>query len=157
MTRLPATSELVTVALIRNAAGITSGMVATSLPSDNSVWTASGFVQVGPVVGGNPDMYYARRVAVVQLSCWANNLNSNKVPWGKANNLAELITGFIYANQDQANIKEELTLRPGFAKARVNSAHFLTEWRKITEQEGQYARYDADLQVTWVQTEATEL
>lgn len=157
MTTLPATSELVAVALLRNAPGVASGQVSTELPIDNTAWATSGFIQVGPVIGGTPDMYYARRMPIFQISCWAHNPNSNKPPWGKANHLAELVTNFIYAEQDQANIKEELILRPGYAKARVNTAVLLSEFRKIRETEGDYARYDADLQLTWVQTEATVL
>ncbi len=154
MTTLPATSELVTVAFIKNAPGITSGQVATTLPDDNTTWATSGFIQVGPVVGGQPDMYYARRAPVIQVSCWANNPSSNQVPWGKANYLAELITNFMY---DFSGMKAELTLPGIYASARVNSARLLTEFRRVPDTEGDYARYDADLEVAWVQTEATVL
>src|SRR3546814_2650085 len=97
MPHLP-TNELVGIHWIKSITGIPANSVGTTLPADNSTWEASGFIQV-QMASGNPDLYLPMNQPVLQVDCWAAKPNSEKPPWGKANNLAELIKAATYEKQ----------------------------------------------------------
>ncbi len=145
---LRANPELVTIAWLKTVPGIAAGQVATTLPADNTTWAASGFVQVGPVASGGPQLYYALREPVVQLDFWAVNPASGKPPWGKAANLAETVLAATY---NRSLMQAALTLPTGYPQARMLSAHFLMEPRRLYGDDSSYARYGADLQVHWIE------
>src|SRR3546814_20981463 len=84
---------------IKSITGIPANSVGTTLPADNSTWEASGFIQV-QMASGNPDLYLPMNQPVLQVDCWAAKPNSEKPPWGKANNLAELIKAATYEKQN---------------------------------------------------------
>lgn len=142
-----ANSELVAVAWLQGATGIEAGQVATTLPSDTTAWETNGFVQVPMVVGGSPQLHYALREPVVQVDTWAVNSNSGKPPWGKAASLFELLVAATY---DVARMQRTLTLPAGYPQARVMTAHFLTEPRRIPGDGASVARYSADLAFHWI-------
>lgn len=142
-----ANSELVAVAWLQGADGIEPGQVATTLPTDPSAWEANGFIQVCPVVGGSPQLHYALREPVVQVDFYAVNLASGKPPWGRAASLAETAMAATY---DRARMQATLTLPSGFPQARVLTAHFVTEPRRIPGDDASYARYGADLALHWI-------
>lgn len=149
---LRANTELVTEAWLSTVDGMPAGAVATTLPADNSTWAASGFVTVGPTVGGQPDVDVPMRRPVVQVDCWAVNPESRRPPWGRANWLAELIVAACY---DTASMQRTLTLRPpGFPSARVLAAYPVTEPRRVPSDPAAYARYHLDLQVDWIELPA---
>lgn len=149
---LRANAELVAVAWIKTVTGIDASLVATTLPgpdpSGNYAWAASGFVQVGPVSGGSPQLHYALREPVVQVDCWAVNPNSGKPPWGKAANLAEAILAATYAT---AQMQATLTLPSSYPQARMLTAHFVQEPRRMPGDDSSYARYSGDLQCHWIE------
>ncbi|AVH60007.1 MULTISPECIES: hypothetical protein [Streptomyces] len=142
-----ANSELVAVAWLQGAAGMEAGQVATTLPSDQAAWEANGFVQVPMIVGGTPQLHYALREPVVQVDAWAVNRNSGKPPWGKAASLMELIVAATY---DTARMQRTLILPSGYPQARVMTAHFITEPRRIPADDASCARYSADLALHWI-------
>lgn len=142
-----ANSELVAVAWLTGATGITAGQVATTLPTDTTVWQDNGFVQVCPVVGGSPQLHYALREPVVQVDCYALTPGSGKPPWGKAASLMELL---IAATYDPARLQATLTLPAGYPQARVMTAHFQSEPRRMPGDDASYARYTADLALHWI-------
>lgn len=142
-----ANSELIAVAWLQGAAGMEAGQVATTLPADEGTWAANGFVQVPMVVGGTPQLHYALREPVVQVDAWAVNPNSGKPPWGKAASLMELIVAATY---DVARMQRTLTLPSGYPQARVMTAHFVTEPRRIPADNASYARFSADLILHWI-------
>jgi hypothetical protein len=142
---LRANTELVAAAWLAGVTGLSSGMVASTLPQDNSSWAASGFVTVR-TVGGTPGMYVPLRAPVVSVDTWAVNLNSDKPPWGKANYLAELIDAGCRAS----NVSRDLTLLSGYPGARVLSAYLLSEPRRAYGDQGDYAHYVMDLALHWV-------
>jgi hypothetical protein len=142
-----ANSELVAVAWLLGAAGIQAGQVATTLPTDTTGWEANGFVLVPAVVGGSPQLHYALREPVVQVETWAANPNSGKPPWGKAASLFELLVDATY---DESRMQRTLTLPAGYPQARVMTAHFLTEPRRLPADEASYARFQADLALHWI-------
>ncbi|MFE7237186.1 hypothetical protein [Streptomyces sp. NPDC057580] len=141
-----ANTELVAVAWLSSAAGIEAGQVATTLPTDASAWEANGFVHVVGAVGGTPKLDFALREPVVQVDAYAVNTSSGKPPWGRAASLMELIVAATY---DEAGLQRVLTLRPGYPQARVLTAHFASEPRRMPGDDSSYARYQADLALHW--------
>lgn len=142
-----ANSELVAVAWLQGATGIEAGQVATNLPSDGATWATNGFVQVVGVSGGTPQLHYALREPVVQVDTYAINPNSGKPPWGKASSLFELLVAATY---DVARMQRTLTLPTGYPQARVMTAHFVSEPRRMPGDDSSYARFTADLVLHWI-------
>lgn len=142
-----ANSELVAVTWLQGADGIEAGQVATTLPSDTTAWETNGFIQVPMVVGGSPQLHYALREPVVQVDVWAVNPSSGRPPWGKAASLMELVVAATY---DVARMQRTLTLPSGYPQARVMTAHFATEPRRIPSDNASYARFSADLVLHWI-------
>jgi hypothetical protein len=142
-----ANTELVAVAWLASADGIEPGQVATTLPSSQEAWEPNGFVHVVGAVGGSPQLDYALREPVVQVDAYAVNPSSGKPPWGKAASLMELIVAATY---DEAGLQRALTLRPGYPQARVLTAHFMSEPRRVPGDDASFARYQADLVLHWI-------
>lgn len=142
------TTDLVAAAFLGGLPGVPAGKVATTLPQDASSWAASGFVQVYGV-GGDPERHVALRRPVVTVDCWANAGQSGKPPWGKANQLAEIV---LAAVMGMDNFPMTLTGLPAaYAHARVLTAFAVTEPRRITNDPGSYARYTFDLEIHWIE------
>lgn len=147
-----ANTELTATAWLSSLDGVPSDAVATTLPTDNSTWSASGFVQVGPPVGSTTSLYVPMRGPVVSVTCWAVNPNSKRPPWGKANNLAETIVAACY---DQGNFHGALTLRDSYPQVRVHSASALTEPRRVPGGDiSEYAAYQFNLSLKWTEIAA---
>lgn len=154
-------SELVALAWLGQIDGITPGMVGTTLPRDVMTWTANGFAQVA-TLGGSPHAYLPVASPVLEVNCWAVTASqsapsapvnvSNKPPWGRAQRLVETIRAGLYAlTLDGYGRGRWLTMPvPGYAHASVQSAVMLTEARRIPDDQGSYARYSFDLQLTWI-------
>lgn len=151
-----ATNEVVAVAwLSQRVAGLDPSMVATSLPQDVDLWREKGFVQVQAIPGGSAmiDVPQIRR-PVLQVDAWATNStstkSSTKTPWGKANNLVELIRIATEDAQD-ASYGKPLSLPPQFGAVRVQAAYFAyTEPSKVLGDPNGFARYTVDLAIDWV-------
>lgn len=139
------TNELVGIHWIKSLAGIPTNSVGTTLPADNSTWEASGFIQV-QMASGNPDLYLPMNQPVLQIDCWAAKPNSEKPPWGKANNLAEIIKAATYDKQYWG----PLTLPATHENARVLGSVAVTEPRRVLGDEARFANYTFDLQLIWV-------
>lgn len=138
-------TDLVAVAWLKLAAP--GYGVATSLPSDTSALRTSGFVQTR-TVGGSPDMYVPMRSPVVSVTCWAapSVQGSDKVPWGRANNIAELIVAATY---DRSLTDVDVTLPGDFPPAHVHTVIALSEPRRIEDDPANFARFDVDLVLNW--------
>lgn len=140
-----ATTELVAVTWFGGVTGLSPSIVATTLPKDNTTWSASGFV-TARTVGGTPGLYTPLRTPVVTVDCWSVNPSSGKPPWGKANYLAELIDAGCRAT----NMQRTLTLPTNYPSARVLSAYLISEPRRAYGDEADYARYVMDMVFNWV-------
>jgi hypothetical protein len=139
------TNELVGVHWIRSIEGIPTNQVNTDLPADNTTWEVSGFVQV-TLAGGSPDVYTPQNQPVFQVDCWAAKPNSEKPPWGKANNLAEIIKAACYDKRYWGF----LALPATHQNARVLGSVATTEPRRVQGDEARFACYTFDLQLFWV-------
>src|SRR4051794_31817673 len=142
-TLLHPTAELVAVHWLRGVPGIPVNQVNTTLPAKNAEFGENGFVQV-QVYAGSMDFDTYMNSSVVQVDCWAYNPNSLKVPWGKANQLAEIIKfGTRSANR-------MVTLPTNYAQALVRSVIVRTDARRIVNDED-FARYSLDLTFNWTE------
>ena len=146
-----ATTDLVVTTWLATIPGITAAMVGTTLPrpaADGTVsWAATGFVQT-TAVGGTPGMDVPLASPVVQIDCWATQSNSDLPPRAKANALAMAVW---WAAALNTGIETVLTLRSGYAGARVMSAYLLGEPRPIYGDASDYARYTMNLAMNWVE------
>lgn len=148
-----ATTELVATAWLATIPGITAAMVGTRLPrpaADGTVaWADTGFVQVTTGVGGSSGMYVPLASPVVQVDCWATQSNSDLPPLAKANALAMAVSWAAVLN---TGIEAVLSLRSGYAGARVMSAYLLGgEPRPIYADPSDYARYTMNVAMNWVE------
>lgn len=155
-------SDLVGEKFLAGISGLSAAMVATTLPRDPLTWTSfgpnKGFVVV-TVVGGDPDLYLPIRNPVYQVDCWATRPGSTNPPWGTANHIAELVRSHIEARPILYKRALTFTDKGEYSGARVLEAALRTEPRRaITPgptpvgDEGGYARYMLDLQLSWAVT-----
>jgi hypothetical protein len=146
-----ATTDLVAVAWLGSLPGFSSAMVGSILPrpdNDGVVpWAQTGFVQA-TIVGGSSDMYVPLTSPAIQVDCWATQSNSDLPPYAKANALAESIRWACLADD---NFQVALTLRAGYAQARVKSAYLLTEPRRVYGDEADFARFLVNIALNWTQ------
>jgi hypothetical protein len=147
--------ELVTIAWIASIPGFTTAMVGTQLPADVNAdgtvaaWLATGYVTVS-TVGGTPDDMLPVHRPVMEVKCWAAVPGSNKPPWMAARALASAIG---LATWDRYSIARRLTPElngVAYPVAVVQTAYFTQAFRRIYDDPGDYACYQADLALQWV-------
>jgi hypothetical protein len=136
-------SDLVACAWLASLAGLSAGMVGTTLPKSNATLAASGFVQA-TVFGGSPLAEVPQNHPVVSIDCWASNVSSSKPPWGRANQLAEIVKAATYSPG------AILTLPAGYHKARILHALALSEPRRVLGDVASVARFTFDVSFNWV-------
>lgn len=140
-------NELVAKHWLLGLTAVPANKVATTLPEDPAVWADTGFVHIAGVVGGGSNMYYRLHSPVLQIDCYAVNLNSDKPAWNRANQLAQQI--WEAAMYEEAQIKRDVVLPTGYSNARILEALPLGEPVKRPDA-GSYAIYGFDLQLTWI-------
>ena len=105
------------------------------------------------VVGGTPHSTSPLRRPVVQVECYADNLNSDKIPWQKAEQLAEQI---YFGPLDHTTFGRALTVTNGpenYGIATVKSAVMLQHPHRIWSNAGDYGGYAFDLRLDWTSPE----
>lgn len=165
MTLLYPSAEQVGIAWVKSLDSVTADVVATSMPSDPDAWSENGLIQIG-IASGVGRMYSGTlRNSVLQVDCWATNPGSQKVPWGKA---AELASQLWYAcDEDEfQQTKLQIGSTPGlFFDAALYTAYPLSDMRRLVSGGGLdgesttkttrdpsmgYARIQFDLQMNWL-------
>lgn len=148
-----ANTEQVAVSWLKGVPGVPATGVATTLPTDNMTWAASGFMVVS-VVGGSRHGYFALKNPVVRCDCWAVTFDSNgnpssKPPWGKASQLSEAVYA---ATLDQPNLRRTLSLPGVLPDCRVIEAEVITEPQRLYGDEtNRAARIFFDLMLNWIE------
>lgn len=145
-------ADLVAVAWVSTVTGVDPGQVATARPEDASKWKEKGFVQL-TVVGGTPDRDTPIRRPVLSVDAWAVNPGTDKAPWGKAFNLAELVVQGTYPLRPYLAARP-VTMPAGYSGARVMTAEALSEPRRIEDSSASYAHVQFDLLLTWTEVPA---
>lgn len=145
---LPTNELVATTWMSERVAGITSSMVATSLPSDPTKWADNGFIQLQSIPGARADidLPQARR-PILQADFWATVPGSAKPPWHLVARLFELVRLGI---ETQTYGRPLTTLPAGYLGARVQAVYFLDEPARVNDDPSGYARLTADLEVDWV-------
>lgn len=144
------TAELVAVAFgkaVLSLAGKPTVPVVTTLPAA-TVWQATGAVQVEGIVGTvarDTDL----RSPVVSFGFWATKPNSDKPPWGQANELAEDIRGAAFWDWADAALPLDLEPAGVYDPVLVQSARVITEPRRMPDPDLSRAHYTMDFQLWW--------
>lgn len=142
------TPELVAIHWIKGVPGVPVDLVATTVPERSDEFAKSGFIQVASA-GGDRDIETGMRNSNITVSSWAYNPDSQKVPWGKANNLLELIlAGTEEDGRVPSRAARRLTLPAQYNDARVRTVYPIGEPQRIPE-EGDFARYSMTLVIVW--------
>lgn len=147
--------ELVATAWLASVPGLSAAMVGTQLPPDINAdgtpapWVATGFVTVA-VAGGSPDPLLPVSEPVMQVDCWATLPGSNKPPWLKAAAVAAAIRRATWSRTGIPRPLVPVANGVTYPTAVVRSAYLATAFRRIYDDQGDYARYQADLALSWV-------
>lgn len=140
-------AELVAKAWIQGIPGIPANGVATTLPEDLTTWKA-GFVQVEALPGGGPQLHVKKRESVMDVGCWYQpNPGSDKPPWNKASQLAEIVFDGGYA--PPLTVQRTLVLPAAYDNARVLSAMPSEPERRGSDAIGN-ALYGLILELHWI-------
>lgn len=86
-----ANSEQVTIAWLRAQTDLAGVGIGTTLPEDTSSWATNGFIQITVSGRGHSSPEIGYRSPVMTAHCWATNPHKQTPPFGKANDLAEII------------------------------------------------------------------
>jgi len=149
------TDELVAVAWLATVPGLSLAMVGTALPPDvdpdgsPAAWLRTGYVTVS-VAGGNPDPLLPVQRPVMQVDCWAVVPGSNKPPWNMAAAIAQTI---VRATWDRYRIPRPLPISVGgvtYPTAVVQGAYVATTFRRLYDDQADYARLQGDLALSWM-------
>jgi PKD repeat protein len=138
-------NDLVARAWVGSISALPANKVGLSLPSDETTWESTGFVQLR-VTGGSPDPDIPERAPVIEVNCYAVKIGSSKAPWNLASQLAEIIVNETYRTDAAARL-----VNPGtnYGFALVQSATVVSEIRRITSDVGSYAHVQFDLALRW--------
>lgn len=125
------------------------GRIDDTLPADRATWSSNGFVTYA-VVGGSGEPELRQRRPVFRVECFATNVDSLLVPWGKATALAEAIRdlgerrarGLVLGNQAP-------TGPAAFSPFVVTNFLVLVEPRRIPDDAASYARVALDVELWW--------
>jgi hypothetical protein len=127
--------------------------IGRTLPNleNNASIAASGFLQVGSVVGGTPETEVLKRRSVLELISWTppRGRNMDKPTWNRAGDLMEAVVESTY-DQDPLNVQRLLTMPTGFRNARVMSVEILTEPREVEGDEASWAGSRVEAQFNWI-------
>ena len=140
-TRFIPTAELVAIHWIKGVPGVPSDLVNSTVPERSDAFAKSGFVQVQSA-GGDRDIDTSMRNSNIQVDTWAYNTDSQKVPWGKANQLSELVLA------GTLQPARRVVLPDAFDDALVRTVFPIGEPQRIPD-EGDFARYSMNLTVVW--------
>lgn len=147
--------ELVAVAWVGSIPDLSPQMVATRLPPDitpagqPAAWLQTGFITVA-VVGGNPDVMLPVSRPVIQVDCWAAVPGSGKPPWWKAAALGAVVTHATWSRRSISRPLDITVKGVAYPRAVVQGAYMATSFRRLYDDAGDYARYQADLALSWV-------
>lgn len=144
MSLLLPTSELVAIAWLTGAPLVPADAVSTLVPRDESVWAATGLIQVR-CIGGSPNPDVPSYHPVMSIDCWAVDPHSSRPPWRKANQLAEIVKAAGFGGIDAVEPARRKVSMPGYYDALV-SAYAFFEPRPITSDDARFAHYQFDAQ-----------
>lgn len=144
-------NQVVVQAWLKSLDGIPDTKVATTLPKNqeggvsNEIIAPSGFITVN-AMPSTPHTHLPQKQVNYQMETWAVNTDSQKIPWGKANNLAEIVWHALY---DQSNFGH-LATPVQFDNVRVMSGLPLSEPTPMEADDGRMAVFMMEFYLVWV-------
>jgi hypothetical protein len=148
------TAELVGIYWLKGLGEqVNPDLVGTIVPGpdeDNNLsWGSSGFIQV-MAVGGTPEVHVPLRHSVLSVDTWAANVGRKKAPWGRANNLAEIVVNSVWDLDELSTVyKRPVSLPSAYRDALVLNAS-ATEPQRRPSDEANWAHYGFELTLDWV-------
>lgn len=152
-TPLIPTDELVAVAWIKAALGLTNG-VSTNLPDPPWGDTDDTWLQVMQI-GGSAATDVPMMDAAVSVNAFAHTANSLKPAWNKANHLLQRLLIATYQTQRPPSNRVEVEMPGDFGEAIVCAVRPLSLPRRIPSDPSQYAVYNMDIGIMWYPAEVT--
>lgn len=155
-----ANSEQVAIAWLRAQTDLAGVGIGTTLPQNTSGWAEKGFIQVFVAGRGHSSNEIPYRAPVMTAHCWATNPGKQNPPWGKANDLAEIIW---HSCVDDHNGLENLSTAVSAApKVRVLQVVGVQEPRRhkwgfptldtgAVINQGNTALYTVDFEIAWAE------
>jgi hypothetical protein len=149
-----ASATLVALAWLETITGLPTGsngkkQIATTLPPVER-WKDTGFITVGPLFPGTPEMYVPLEHPIVQFDCWAVHRNSKAPNDGLANELAESIREA--ANATMFDAPPEVTLKPGVRPVWLSQVYIVRGVVRVPDDH--YAHYTLDVHIGWIERNA---
>ncbi len=155
-------SEQVAIAWLRAQTDLAGVPIGTTLPQDTSSWAATGFIQISVVGRGHSRNDIPYRSPVLTAFCWATNPNKQSPPFGKANDLAEIIWDRCIADGGHNGIENLSTAISAAPKARVLQVIGVQEPRRhkwgfptldtgAVINQGNSALYTVDFELCWAE------
>lgn len=147
--------ELVTVAFLASITGLSAAMAGTQLPPDTddtgapAAWLQTGFVTVA-TVGGTPDALLPVHRPVMEVKCWAAVPGSNKPPWMAARAIASVIEREMWDRRTLARPVTPVFNGVAYPLAVVQAAYLAQSFRRVYDDPGDYACYQADMALQWM-------
>lgn len=141
------TAELVAQAWLATIPGITSGMVATVLPAKATSWESTGFLVVA-TAGGNSELDIPVHRSLVQVDVACFTADSQRPPWGRADQLAQRVADACYGATSRA-AQLTLTAGPSTGRATLFSAWLSSEPQRLYGDDGSIARKRLDVMLAW--------
>lgn len=140
-----ANTTLVTLAWLRTLS-LPAGAVGTSLPPP-AKWYSTGFVTVGAGVGSAASTVdFPLREPIVSVHCFAAFENSDKVNYGMANDLAEIIY-----NESYVQPPPEITLPPAIKPVYLSQVYPVSDITWVPEPASNFAHYLVNMHVGWME------
>jgi hypothetical protein len=153
-------SEQVAIAWLNAQADLANVGIGTTLPQDYTSWSDYGFIQLATTGRGhsNPEIRY--RSPLITAHCWAVNPTKQRPPWGKANDLAEIVWAATEVDGNGIeNLTTGLTAAPkvrvlqvwGVAEPRRHRWGFPTLDTGAVINPGNTAHYTVEFEIAWAE------
>lgn len=141
---------LVAKAWLLSIPGFPANSVARALPEDASAWYANGFVSIPGTMGGSGEVHVPLRHPVLDVRFWSQprKAGSQKSPWNRASQLAELVYDATFA--PALTVQRTLDLGGAYDDARVLTAICTQEPQELPQEETDYACFTMPMQFNWI-------
>lgn len=155
-----ANAEQVAIAWLRAQTDLANVGIGTTLPQDYESWAQYGFIQVAVTGRGhsNPEIGY--RCPLMTAHCWATNPGKQRPPWGKANDLAEIVWAATQVDGNGIeNLSTAITAAPkvrvlqtwGVQEPRRHRWGFPTLDTGAVINPGNTAHYTCEFEIAWAE------
>ena len=155
-----ANSEQVAIGWLKAQTDLANVGIGTTLPADTNSWAQYGYIQVFVAGRGHSSPEIGYRSPVMTAHCWANNPTKQKPPWGKANDLADIIWDrCLVQGNGMENVSTAISGAPkvrvlqvwGVQEPRRHKWGFPTLDTGAVINQGNAALYTVDFEIAWAE------